>query len=105
MSQEPQEDLTAQEEALEAHGVGRALKSFWEAWERTRLSDSKAGKTLLAIALPPLTEAVRQEQERIKAGARPRYWQEFVSVQADRLAYVTIMSILDGYRGVDSRAL
>jgi DNA-directed RNA polymerase len=99
MPQDQEDALIAQEIELESQGVARAVKSFWESWERTRLSDSKAGKSLLEMALPPLTEAVRNEQEKIKAGARPRYWQEFVSVQADRLAYITIMSILDGYRG------
>ncbi len=99
MPQDPEQDLIAQEVALESQGVGRALKSFWESWERTRLSDSKAGRSLLEVALPPVTEAVRQEQERIKKGARPRYWQELVSVEPDRLAYITILTILDGYRG------
>jgi DNA-directed RNA polymerase len=99
MPQEELEDLATQEVELESQGVGLALKRFWESWERTRLSDSKAGRSLLEIALPPLTEAVRQEQEKIKAGARPRFWQEMVSVQADRLAYITIVTILDGYRG------
>lgn len=94
-----QQDLLAQELELETQSVARALKSFWDSWERTRLSDSKAGRSLLEIALPPLTEAVRREQEKIREGARPRYWQEMMAMDPDRLAYLTILTILDGFRG------
>ncbi|MGH9895904.1 MAG: hypothetical protein ACREA0_28745 [bacterium] len=94
------ERATVEDEAdYEVLGVGRALKALWASIERKRLSDSKIGLTLLQMALPPLTDAVRKEQDRIKAGARPRYWQEFVAPPADALAYITLLSLLDGYRG------
>lgn len=94
-----QKELPTQDLELETQSVAWALKSFWETWERNRLSDSKAGRSLLEIALPPLTEAVRKEQEHIKGGARPRYWQELMAMEPDRLAYLTILTILDGFRG------
>ncbi len=33
------------------------------------------------MALPPVTETVLKEQDRIKAGARPPYWKEFVALK------------------------
>jgi DNA-directed RNA polymerase len=99
MTPEQQEELAQEEIEAESLGVARALKDFWASWERTRLSDSKAGRSLLEVALPPLTEAIQKEHETIESGKRPRYWKEMLSVGPDRLAYITIMTILDGYRG------
>ncbi len=96
---QPEQATDGGEAEYEALGVGRALESLWASINRKRLSDSKVGQSLLHMALPPLTEAVQKEQDRIKAGARPRYWQEFVALKADTLAYLTILTILDGYRG------
>lgn len=90
---------TADEGQLEALGIGRAVKALWESIERKRLSQSKIGLSLLQMALPPLTVAVRKEQDRIREGARPRYWQEIVVLEPDRLAYITLLTILDGFRG------
>ncbi len=94
-----QEGALAEELEIETQSVARAVKSFWDSWEKTRLSDSKVGRSLLEIAFPPLTEAVRREQERIKEGARPRYWKEMMAMVPDRLAFITILTILDAFRG------
>lgn len=96
------EDAEAEEILLETAGIAQAVQSFKESWDRTRLSDSKAGKTIMTVAFPPLTEAIRAEQDRIKAGARPDYWKEITVFDAERLAYLTILTILDGFRGTKS---
>ncbi len=99
MPETPKDLVACEEIEFETQGVARAVKRLWDTWDRTRLSDSKAGQSIVRMALLPLTDAVRAEQERIKAGARPKYWREMTAVEADRLAYLTILTLLDGYRG------
>src|SRR5438876_5133567 len=84
---------------VEALSVVRAVQAFREAYATSRLSDSKVGKSLLELALPSLSKAIENEQEKIEAGHRPRFWRELVAMDDDVLAFLTIQSILDGYRG------
>src|SRR5207249_3525348 len=67
-----------------------------ESLSRMNLADSAPGAALMGEAFKNLSDAIRKEQERLKKGGRALYWQELVSVRADKLALITLKTVLFG---------
>jgi DNA-directed RNA polymerase len=91
----PEEDLREEEIKLETDGISQSLSRFRQDADRTPLAASAGGTALLRLAHPPLSQAILEDQARIRKGWKPRHWAAMVSLPADKLALIALSSLLN----------
>lgn len=88
------ESRLLRQRTLEINGVFEGIKRLRKAREQVSVADRGAGEFLIRRYLDPLAQAIEREQGRVERGARAKYGAALVTLDADKLAFVTLKTIL-----------
>ena len=86
--------LVALQERRELRAYADALGRFRKECERTPLEATSPGQALIRRTLPAFISAIQTEQERIWAGATPRGWEGFIAIESEKLALLTLNTLI-----------
>lgn len=79
---------------LEINGVFNGISRAKKAREQVSVANRGPGGSLILRYLDPLSEAIEREQERVVRGAREKYGAGLVALDAEKLAFVTLKTII-----------
>ena len=88
------EELVELQKKREVEAYAEALKRYEDACARLPLEKCGPGMSLVRKGFQALHDAIRVEQEKIWKGATPWCWQELIAVPPDKMAVITLNTIV-----------